>query len=114
MFVRKSKYSAEMARAQASGSALAQLTGELVDGLTALGIRHEPRDGETTAGLAIAALRRAVDDLDGVRIALRDAKAEIASLRPDAEKHRRSRAALIPGGPKAKEKREAEAAALTH
>lgn len=117
MFVRKAKYDAERERARVSGRALAEMTSELIDGLSVLGHSTE-LDGEdvTTAGLTVRALvnvtgerDRLSSDLDSARIALKaaesqlaDARAEAEDLRPDATRYRVQKAKrcanLTPGG----------------
>ncbi len=89
---------AEVARANSSGKALREQTGELIDGMRSLGLHPEPI-GETTAGLVIRHLRIALADLNARTIERDTAQRERDGYREDALKFRAQKSHLIPGGP---------------
>jgi hypothetical protein len=95
MLVLKSTHEQMKAEAKASGKALSELVGELIEGLQTLGFDPEPRHAkDTTAAIVLRALRGALSDAASARIERNTAQDERDGYREDALKHRSSRSHL--------------------
>jgi hypothetical protein len=85
MLVLRSTHKQMVIEAQAAGAAaLSQMVGELTDGLKELGLRAEPKPGETTAGMILRQIRAQMavaeqfrEEVAETRNTLKDTKARL-------------------------------------